>query len=538
MTKSSGWALFRNLVSAASLLAGSSWAALSAQDIQVAPHGILASESGRGIASIAFSDEGTVVVGDERGYLQFWNLESQRSLGTATVNSGVLLVRFLPGDRSFVAVDDSGTVTIVDLLKGPGQTFKTQSRPLKAALDAGKTTLAIATKAGRIELFDLKAMMPLGQIDAQDRVKDLLFLGFDRLNQQLVAIDRLARVSSWNPATLKLLREITLSGGELHGSKSVIHSGATNRAANVFVVGLEETAITKGASQRTAVASPGGFGRPSFGGVSGMGDMQRNVDLMRQHSAIVFDWNSGMEVKRVRTQTALDQVALGPGNDHLAAIAEDGRTITLIDLRKGEIGSSIASSEKLRTLAISDDNRWIAAGSKGGSLSVWKLKFREEANAARPNLPTMAGRIRTTSGAEPALKPGVPTRIAILTFEAKGMPQDVADVCLNSLSNSLANLDYITLIERKQIDKVVAEQKFQNSDLSDESTSIQVGKLLGADRVLLCGIGRLGSTMVLTARILHVETGKVIRGREVVCEECRDQDIFDAIKLLASTIAQ
>lgn len=515
MARLSEKAWTKHLLSAALLVAGMSWASFGfAQDILTTPHGNLPNENLRSIAAIAFSDDGKVVAGDDRGNLQFWELESQKSLGTSSVNSGLLLLRFLPGDRSFVAVDASGMVSIIDLLQGSkGTTFRTASKPLRAALDAGKTMLAIATKAGRIELFDLKAMMPLGQIDAQDRIQDLLFLGFDRLGQQLVAIDRLAKVSSWNPATLKLLREVTLSGGELHGSRSVLHSGATNRASNVFVVGLEEVAIPKGG-------------------------LQRGGDLMRQHSAIVYDWTTGTEVKRLKTQAALDLVALGPGNDHLATVAQDGKAITFLDLRKGEMGSSLATSEKLRAVAISEDNRWIAAGSKNGTLSVWKLKFRDEASAARPNLPSLSGRIRTTTGSEPALKPGVATRIAILTFEAKGMSQDVADVCLNSLSNSLANLDYITLIERKQIEKVVAEQRFQNTDLADESTSIQVGKLLGADRVLLCGIGKLGSSMVLTARILHVETGKVIRGREVICEECRDQDIFDAIKLLASTIAQ
>jgi DNA polymerase III alpha subunit (gram-positive type) len=65
-----------------------------------------------------------------------------------------------------------------------------------------------------------------------------------------------------------------------------------------------------------------------------------------------------------------------------------------------------------------------------------------------------------------------------------------------------------------------------------------VGKLSKADVVLLGSIGKLGSSLVLSARLISVTTGKVLKGREVVCEECRDQDIYDAITLLASTIAQ
>jgi TolB-like protein len=409
---------------------------------------------------------------------------------------------------------------VVDLLQalqgGTPKTFRTGAKPLRVALDAGKQYLAIATKAGLIEIFDLKAMMPFGKIEAKDRIKELYFLGFDRLGQQLLAIDREAKVSTWNPATLKLVREIRLSGGELFGSQNVIHSAATNRAANVFVVGLEEVAIPKGG--RVISSNP--------------------LDLVRTNCAIAFDWNTGMEVKRVKTQSTLDQMVLGPGNDHVATIAEDGKTITMIDLRKGEIGSTLTMSEKPRVMAISEDNQWLAAGTKNGGVSLWKLRFREEASAARSNLPSLSGRIRTTSGTEPVLTAAKPVKIAILNFEAKGMSQDVADICLSSLSNSLANHSYITLIERKQIQAVLSEQKFQASALTDESTSVQIGKLLNADHVLLCSIGRLGSTIVLNARMLNVETGKVLQGREVICEECRDQDIFDAVKMLASTLAQ
>ena len=198
----------------------------------------------------------------------------------------------------------------------------------------------------------------------------------------------------------------------------------------------------------------------------------------------------------------------------------------------------VRMSERPKVLAISEDNTWMAAGADDGNITTWKLQFRGEASVATSSLPSLAGRIRSTSGTEPALKRGTSVRVAILSFEAKGMPQEVADIGLNSLSNSLANFEYVTLIERKQIESVIKEQQFQMSDLTDEKTSVQVGKLLNADNVLLCSIGKLGSTMVLTARLLNVETGKVTAGREVICEECRDQDIFDAIKMLSSTIAQ
>ena len=536
--------VIRSFVKAFLLGAAVVWPAFS-QDIQAAPFAALQTEDGRAITALAFSGDGKLLAGDTRASVFCWNLEGQRPLGRFGMNAAVMFMAFLPGDRSVVVVDASGQVTVLDLLQalqgGTGTTFKTGAKPLRVALDAGKQYLAVATKAGLIEIFDLKAMMPFGKIEAKDRIKELYFLGFDRLGQQLVAIDREAKVSSWNAATLKLIRELNLSGGELRNSKAVIHSAATNRAANVFVVGLEETALAQGGGAQNAEnlrATQDSM--RSFG--AGMGRLQTNAldtgNLVRSNFAIAYDWTTGMEVKRIKCRASLDQMVLGPGNDHVASIAEDGQAITLIDLRKGEMGASLGMEERPKALAISEDNQWLAAGSKSGRIATWKLGLREEVSAARPSLPSLAGRIRTTTGTQAALSDAKPVRIAILSFEAKGVSQDVADICLNSLSTSLANHSYITLVERRQIQTVLAEQKFQGSALTDESTGVQIGKLLNADHVLLCGIGKLGSSLVLTARLLNVESGKVLQGREVLCEECRDQDILDAVKMLASTLAQ
>ena len=489
--------------------------AASAQDYLVTPHAVLQLEEKGNVTSLAFSrDDNLLLAGTESGSIQCWNLERKSSIAKTQADNDVVFLAFLSGDKSYVCVDAGGNVSIYDLLKGKSDySFRSRSKPVKVAIDAGKQYLAIATTDDKIELVDLKAQLPLGAIDARGKIDDLLFLGFDRLGQHLLAINQTGDVVSWNPATLKQIRELTLAASELHGSRSSIKAASTNRAANIFVIGLEEVAL------------------PSGGIFSGK-------DLMRQNMVIAYDWSSGIEVKRVKTTWCVEQIALGPGSDHIAVTNDEDKSITLIDLRKGELGSTMAMEEKPVALCVSENNTRLAAGTKDGLCTVWNIRFKGEASVKAPALPSMSGRIRTRSGTEPALKPGVPIRLAILNFEAKGVPQEYADICLNSMSNSLANFDYITLVERKQIETVVKEQQFQMSDLTDERTSVQVGKLLNADNVLIGSIGKLGTSMILTARILNVETGKVMKGREVICEECRDQDIYDAVSTLVSTIAQ
>jgi WD40 repeat protein len=486
-----------------------------AQDIRVSAHAVLQPEEKEEVTALAFSGNGALLLsGDKSGAVYCWDLAKKVTIGAAKLEDATVFLAFLSGDRTYVAVDKSGEVTIHDLLKGPsGTSFRTKSKPLQITIDAGRQFLAVATKNEKIEIFDLKGLMPAGTIDASGKIDDILFLGFDRLGQQIVAVMQLGDVVTWNPVTMKMLRTMALAGGELHGSQAVVHAAVTNRAANVFAVSLEEVALPKG------------------GVLSGR-------DLERRSTIIAYDWQSGAEVKRVKTPETVERMVLGPGNDHVAACGDDDNTITLIDLRKGESGSTVTMSQRPKVLAVSDDNAWLAAGDDDGAVAVWKMQFKGEASVATGALPSLSGRIRARAGTtDPALPAGTPVKVAILSVQAKGVAPEVADVCMSTMSNALAEVDYVTLVERHQVETILKEQQFQLSGLTEDQ-GVSVGKILKADVVILGNVGKLGSSIIFSARLINVETGKVMKGREVICEECRDQDMYDAINMLVSTIAR
>lgn len=491
------------------------------QDIAVAPYVSWQLETKQDVTALAISNDQTfIVASDSRGNVQCWDFASKQMIASTRAQNDVLFLDFLSENAAFVIVEKSGSVEVFETQTGNSKLkLKTESRPEAITLDAGKRYLALATAAERIEIFDLQAGTSFGKIDARGKLDHLLFLGFNRLGEQLVAISERAKVACWNPVTQRLIREFALSSDEIHGSKSVIHSAASNRASNIFVVGLQEVALPKGGLKSTA----------------------RPTDLIRQNMVIAFDWNSGMEIKRLKfPDGAIKNIALGPGSDHVAVTNNRNNNITLIDLRKGELRASVASEEKPLALAVSEDDKWLAAGSEKGQISVWQLQFREKPALATQasSLPSLSGRIRTQSNLGAALQPGVSVVLAIVNFEAKGgVTSKIGDVGLDMLTTSLANFDYITLIEREKIQQILDELKLQSSGLT-EKDGARVGKLLNADKVLLCGVSALGANYLFSARVVDVETARVESGRQVMCEECREQDIFDAINLLAGTIAQ
>jgi len=79
-------------------------------------------------------------------------------------------------------------------------------------------------------------------------------------------------------------------------------------------------------------------------------------------------------------------------------------------------------------------------------------------------------------------------------------------------SHKLDKKRYFTVISRKDLDKVIAEQKLQSSELMDEATATKVGKLIGAQAVINGEISSATAT-----------TGRYVEDREKCLKYVKDQ---------------
>ncbi len=510
------WRIFLSLCACLLAAATSS----RAQEVTLTPHQIFATDETP--TALAFSGNGQLLLaGGDEGRLARWNVERTTQTMRTRVSDAVLFIGFLSGDTSFVVVDRGGAVSIGATAGDPPEaSFQLDANPLAAALDAGKRYLAVTTDDEQIRLFDLQANMALGRIDARDQLDELVFLGFDRLGEQLIAITRQGTVRTWNPKTQRLMRKLALSGGALHGSQSVIQAAAANRQAGVFVVGLQEVALPHGGIR--------GRARPG--------------DLERRHVVIAYDWDSGLEIKRIEYPDGpIRHVALGPGRDHVVVTDDDGSALTLVDLDNGELAQTVALENEPRTVAVafSLDDRWLAGATEDGQIGVWAVERSGPPSAATQGerLPTLSGRIRVLSDDAPALTPDQQAHVAVLPFEGRGDTERAADICSDVLATQLAGVEHLTLLERERIDEVLAELNLQASNLTT-ADGARIGRLLNADYLILGSLNALGTTYMFNARLLHVETSQITDGRQVICEECRFQDVFDAIHLLGTTLAR
>lgn len=108
----------------------------------------------------------------------------------------------------------------------------------------------------------------------------------------------------------------------------------------------------------------------------------------------------------------------------------------------------------------------------------------------------------------------------------------LAEIMITELSKVQA----FKLVERKKLNSLIEEMQLSQSGLMSEESSVQVGKLMGAQYLVF------GSYMVDTkdkvridVRIVEVETGLTIKAEEVTDKLSK---IFDIIKKLNEKIIQ
>jgi Uncharacterized protein involved in formation of curli polymers len=103
----------------------------------------------------------------------------------------------------------------------------------------------------------------------------------------------------------------------------------------------------------------------------------------------------------------------------------------------------------------------------------------------------------------PVFGQGKKKRVAVMNFDYSTVSSSVAQIfgSTNSdigkgiadlLVEKLVNSGQYSVVERKQIDKILAEQNFSNSDRADATTAAKVGKILGVDAIIMGSITQFG----------------------------------------------
>ncbi|HEY5452279.1 MAG TPA: CsgG/HfaB family protein [Polyangia bacterium] len=114
---------------------------------------------------------------------------------------------------------------------------------------------------------------------------------------------------------------------------------------------------------------------------------------------------------------------------------------------------------------------------------------------------------------KPGAKPIKPT-VAVLYFDYGGKKAELEplrDGLAQMLITDLAELPEIRVVERARLKAILEEHGLAASGKVDTASAARVGKLLGARDLVLGSYFDLAGTLRIDARVVEVETGKVVR---------------------------
>lgn len=118
--------------------------------------------------------------------------------------------------------------------------------------------------------------------------------------------------------------------------------------------------------------------------------------------------------------------------------------------------------------------------------------------------------------------------VTVLYFENRTGNADL-DVLRKGLSEmmvtDLVAWDGVTVVERDRLEAVLAELELQTSKAFDKSTTVKVGKLIGAQYVVNGSIHRQVDALRVDAQILRVQDGKVVASASISDHQDRIFDI-------------
>ena len=131
------------------------------------------------------------------------------------------------------------------------------------------------------------------------------------------------------------------------------------------------------------------------------------------------------------------------------------------------------------------------------------------------------------------------TNLAVLDLQASSnITADEARMISDRLESELSNTGSFTILERRQMQQILVEQGFQQSGACDGSQcQIQMGQLLGVDKIVTGSVGRVGDVYTLNTKLISVGTGVIEKTQVVDIKGGLEQILTEACHQVAAGFA-
>jgi len=105
--------------------------------------------------------------------------------------------------------------------------------------------------------------------------------------------------------------------------------------------------------------------------------------------------------------------------------------------------------------------------------------------------------------------------IAVIDFESIGSEEHLGKAVAEIMRTELIGANRYRVVERAQISKALSEQKLQTSGLIDDRSAVEIGKLVGADLIVIGSVVKIGNAYTINSRMMDTKTGEATLGKNV-----------------------
>ena len=123
--------------------------------------------------------------------------------------------------------------------------------------------------------------------------------------------------------------------------------------------------------------------------------------------------------------------------------------------------------------------------------------------------------------------------IAVLDLDQIGLTPQEATILTQRLTTRLIAIDRYQVVERNNMDKILKEQKFQNSGCTDSECAVEIGQLLNTDYIVIGSVSKFGSMYSIDARLIDVAQGKGLISAEYSTENSIDYLLKNGVESIA-----
>jgi len=109
----------------------------------------------------------------------------------------------------------------------------------------------------------------------------------------------------------------------------------------------------------------------------------------------------------------------------------------------------------------------------------------------------------------------------------------VGEGAAETLTTKLAGVSGLRVVERGQIKRVLAEQDFQRSDMTDPASAVKAGRVLGAERIVIGTFACEGGGLIFNVRVVDVRSALVLNAATLTGRSTR---IFETLLQLSDAV--